>query len=73
MKLMDKLYVVKIAVELAKIVKNIEGEPTPIDYLRYNNLKSKVAQDIFTKNKPSEIYKEFFFNKELEDYIPNKG
>ena len=68
MKLRDKIYAVKVGAELVNLVKDINGKPSPIDYMCYNMLKDRVAKEIFTENRPVEIYNKLFVEKSLEDY-----
>lgn len=69
MKLRDKIYAITVGAKIADIVKNIQENPTPIDYLKFNTLKDKVAREIFTDDRPEEIYIGFFGNKALDDYL----
>lgn len=68
MKLKEKMYVIKIAAKINAIVQDTIKNPNPFQYLRFNTLKSEVANDCFFKDYDINIYT-IFFTKSLDEWI----
>lgn len=68
MKLREKMYAIKVAANLNAIVQDTIKNPNPLQYLKFNTLKSEVANTCFFKDYDLDIYKTFF-TKSLDEWV----
>ena len=68
MKLREKMYAIKVAAQLNAIIQDTIKNPNAMQYLKFNTLKSEVANTCFFKDYDLEIYKTFF-TKSLDEWV----